>query len=284
MSYREYDISKPEDPAQTFTFLPAGSTSSRFSALDPLSLHATSFAFSHGTADFGPLGVYVMMANGDLYTMSPVLPLHAEVPVNYLQGLASHAKESGGQAEKRWVDSLVRQVKASEDLIKQREEEIEQMLSTPMRDGGLKAGSEIPAREIPTARNGMVRLHPPHLTETGGPAVGQHRDLARQGPFTFSPGPPADDDGEDEPVTCDLMVSAVPVGEGESERVNVVAMTWSHGRLDVGLEQDAIRPQWMTNKVSPLYLAFRLLMVNPGLTGHNTRHSCNRIGLPVYAR
>jgi len=53
--------------------------------------------------------VHVLMANGDIYTMGPVLPLHAEMPLRYLQGLKAYSdnrlrrvrEESGNEDAER---------------------------------------------------------------------------------------------------------------------------------------------------------------------------------------
>jgi nucleoporin NUP82 len=219
----EYDITSPYDPSQTFTFLSDQPSSSRFTAVDPLSRYATSFAFApynSSTFDFTPLMVYVLIANGDLYTMGPVMPIHAEIPLRYLQGLkaftdarlkqSKHAgdvfSDEGARAtlQAQWVDGLVRQVKKVEG----------------------KQGE-------------VVRLHPPHLTETGGPAPGLHRSVMLQGPVIFSPGSQEVGAADDEDAASDLAMVE-----------DMLAIAWSGGRVDLGVRR-TIEPRWISSRVGP---------------------------------
>ncbi|WWD20148.1 hypothetical protein CI109_104624 [Kwoniella shandongensis] len=282
---REYDILQPHDAVQTFHFLPEKpASSSKFTAVDPLSRFATSFAFSTGTVDFGPLMVYVLIANGDIYTMGPILPLHTELPVRYLQGLKAYtdarlaqiqreavdvfgAEEAGlGKAtfQSQWVESLVKQVKLAEEA-RSRRDEVD-VMETPSRRtsilGRSVRGSESsPSRSKPiAARDGMVKVHPPHLTEAGGPAPGAHRALLRQGPAVFNPGPQEvgnfddenDEDEELDQVASDLFVSEVVAadgeGEGSKEKETIIAIAWSGGRIDIGLEVEKPEPRWNSSR------------------------------------
>lgn len=157
----------PEDPTQTFTFL-TPSPPSTFSAVDPLSRYATSFSFSPFTNDFGATVVNVLCANGDLYYMGPILPLQAEVPSSWLQGVRAIGDREGG-LKSGWVDSILKQIQ-----------------SGPKTDAA-----------------STVRLHPPHLTVNGGPAPGLHRPLLRQGPVLLDPAP---EEAEDEDRATDFLL------------------------------------------------------------------------------
>nr|XP_019043367.1 hypothetical protein I302_07943 [Kwoniella bestiolae CBS 10118]OCF22297.1 hypothetical protein I302_07943 [Kwoniella bestiolae CBS 10118] len=237
---REYDITQPHDAVQTFNFLSSSTTSSsKFTAIDPLSRYATSFAFSFGSIDFSPLIVYVLIANGDIYTMGPILPLRTEMPIRYLQGLKAYSEarlakiqgeardvfgagEAGlGRAtfQAQWVESLVKQVKMAEQ---QKKDE------------------------------GTVRVHPPHLTESGGPAPGAHRALLRQGPLVYSPAPQdiGNGDEDDEQAATDLYISHIPPSEEEEngETETIIAIAWSGGRVDIGLEVEKPVPRWLSSR------------------------------------
>lgn len=266
---------------QTFTFLPetTGRPKSKFSAVDPLSQYATSFTFSRGSMDFSPLMVYALMANGDIYTMGPVLPLHAEVPALYLaslqawvgerskaleaadkatpgqEGSADYASLVGRrQLQEAWVSAVVKQGAGADEPP-----------SPPRRRGiGLRDAPPSPPRsdKLPPPP-GFVRVHPPHLTASGGPAPGMHRPIMRQGPMLFDPAPQEVGNGDDagEQSATDIMIlhAAGDVGEGEKDgpRVNVLAIAWSGGRVDLGVDADTSEPRWITSRdptPSDLYL------------------------------
>lgn len=280
----EYDVNQPKDPSQTFAFLPSTSTSSRFTAVDPLSRYATSFAFGIGKYDFGPFMVHVLVADGDVYTMGPILPLHTELPLRYLQVLKAYsdrkserlkrfddedeeeylAKLSQSHLQSQWVDSLTKQVKDGEEA---RRSEEEDEIATPSKRGSFyssrlpQTGSNVPLHQQPSpVAESTMRVHPPHLTDTGGPAPGASRAIARQGPWVYHPSPQDVGAGadEEEQVASDLHIGrcCVPVGQGEGddeaerEEIVLVAIAWSGGRVDLGVVGEKPEPQWITSKVS----------------------------------
>ncbi|WRT69531.1 uncharacterized protein IL334_006518 [Kwoniella shivajii] len=228
---REYDVLQPHDAVQTFNFLPerTSSSSAKFTAVDPLSRYASSFAFSIGPIDFSPLMVYVLLANGDIYTMGPVLPLHSEMPIRYLQGLKayserrlariqSEAKDVFGATEAglgrvtsqaQWVESLVKQVKMAEEA-RQRKDENE---------------------ETPSKRTTLA--------------------LLRQGPMLYSPAPQDIRNGEEdeEQAATDLFLSQSGSEQGgNGEKETCIAVTWSGGRVDIGLEVERPEPRWFSSR------------------------------------
>ncbi|CAK9780672.1 hypothetical protein CC85DRAFT_287955 [Cutaneotrichosporon oleaginosum] len=270
----EYDILHPQDPVQTFSLLPAETSraKSKFSAIDPLSYHATSFTFGCGNADFAPLMVYGLMANGDIYTMGPVLPLSADVPEEYLgalqafvaermdeiddmevkqpgqEGSAEYASLVGRrQMQEAWVSAVVTQCSSDS------EGEPSTPSTSPRRRGyGLPASPPRSERLPPLP--GFVRVHPPHLTAAGGPAPGAHRPLARQGPLLFNPAPQEVGNGDDvdEQSATDLTIlhafGNVPEGQDPGLGINVLAIAWSSGRVDLGIEPDGSEPRWITSR------------------------------------
>lgn len=273
----EYDILRPQDPVQTFTFLPEKTSrpKSKFSAIDPLSQYATSFTFGRGATDFAPLTVYALMANGDIYTMGPVLPLSAEVPASYLASLQAWVAEStktledtkakpgeeGSAAyaslvgrrhlQEAWVNAVVKQG-SPED-----EPSTPSTPSTPPRRHGFGLRDLTPSSpqsDKPPPPPGFIRVHPPHLTESGGPAPGMHRPVARQGPLLFSPAPEEVGNGDDidEQSAADIAIlhaaGDVPEGEVASAHVNVLAIAWSSGRVDLGIDADGCEPRWITSR------------------------------------
>ena len=273
---------------QTFTFLTSVPSSSRFTAVDPLSQIATSFSFGAGKYDFSPLMVYVLVANGDIYSMGPVLPVHAEIPQRYLQALRAHTEgrsrriqeeeskddESTARVERialqvQWLDSLAKQIKQAEEARRRR---VDDEWATPSRQNNFQSqrhrrtNSNLPDDLRRTTNDGTVRIHPPHLTETGGPAPGMHRGCMRQGPMVFSPGP--SDLGyaaeEQEQVASDLCIFSSEVGPMQRDKqaeigdardtVTVVAIAWSSGRVDLGVELEKVEPRWISSRARPVRL------------------------------
>lgn len=244
---REYDVLSPEDPAQTFSFLPSAPTSgSRFSAVDPLSRYATSFSFSpFSTSDFGPSVIHVLCANGDVHTMGPIIPLHAEVPIEWIQALRlTLEREDFGQAAREWVDDLIKQVRDEEDRMeRERGVSDDAMSRTASRRGSLG-----PAYNHSDDKNeveeGKVRLRPPHLTTSGGPAPGRHAPLARRGPIAYDPAPEEIGADIDEDIASDICLF-----DAGGEQV-VMAVAWAGGRVDLGVLVDSPVPKWHDPKVS----------------------------------
>lgn len=233
----EYDVSRPEDPAQEFTFLPAAPSHSSFSAVDPLSRYCTSFAFGPHALDFGPTIVHVLCANGDLYYMGPVLPLRATVPLSWVQGVKVLADQLGG-LKSNWVDSLVRQV----DEQHRRQDEDDTGPSSSGLASTELGGSILGKVEMDEE---VVRLHPPHLTPSGGPAPGVHRAVVRQGPVVLDPAPQESGAAaEDEDKALDLVLL-----QGDDGEV-VHGMAWNGGRVDLGIMVDPPMPRWSSTRVS----------------------------------
>lgn len=235
---REYDVLNPDDPTQTFFFLPE-TISSRAAAMDPSAFYATSFSFSPALTSTSPTDwsaamVHVMCANGDIYVMGPILPLHSVVPVTWLQCLRVHADRSGGE-QKRWVDSVWNIVRGEEER---------------KREGGttLTTASQSPSRAARSVEveQGMVRIHPPHLTPSGGPAPGDKPPLQRQGPMRYDPPPQEVGEAElDEDVASDILIS-----EAGEQGETVVAIAWSGGKVDLCLIVDPPQPRWVNSRVS----------------------------------
>ena len=242
---REYDVSRPDDPTQTFNFLPQPSPStSRFTAVDPLSLSAASFAFYPGTEGFGATMVYVLAENGDLYLMGPIMPLRAELPMSWLQQVKSLSEEIGGVCAD-WVELLIKQSREEKEQSKEEDDSLSLSRRTSTLSDDRQFGTPQPTRT--SRKDGLVRLHPPHLSKSGGPAPGVHRPLLRRGPIIFSPGPQVEneteDDEEDEAASDLLMM------ENESSGSVIFAIAWSTGRVDIGLVADPPLPRWNSSKV-----------------------------------
>ena len=254
----EYDIRRPDDPTQTFTFLAQASSasSSKFTAIDPLSRHAKSFAFtpySPSTFDFSPLTVTVLIANGDVYTMNPILPLRAELSLRYLQGLKAYVKQRRRKAEDGRDGLGIDQADSWDiwvgDLVKQYRE------GSKIEDSPIKSkrSSSITPQH---SKEDTVKIHPPHLTSTGGPATGSHKALLRQGPVIFTPAPQEDDENE-ETYASDIAILRVPTQDSNEEdedhvedEIRLMGIAWSSSRVDVGLYNDVSEPVWVESDVS----------------------------------
>ncbi|OWZ47967.1 hypothetical protein C356_02682 [Cryptococcus neoformans c45] len=285
---REYDVLQPHDCVQTFDFIPERTRSvPKFTAVDPLSRYASSFAFGSSMIGFSPLMVYCLLASGDIHVLGPILPLRTEMPAQYLRELKTFADirlatvqnqarnvfgagASGlGKAvlQAEWVDHLVNQVRQTEEMqSKKQVEEVggttQNMPMTASISGKSTKihGSPVESRSssLGLPRNGFVRVHPPHLTDSGGPAPGAHRALRRQGPVVFSPGPQdvgnVDEDLEEEQMATDLLIMEVGANEMEAggskgtEGQTVIAIAWSGGRVDIGLELDAPEARWISSR------------------------------------
>lgn len=254
---REYDIQQPQDPAQTFSIFTTASASSRFSAVDPLARLATSFAFfpppfasSTATAAAPHLDVFtvhILAANGDIYVLTPIMPLRTVLPLPTLQYLkaATDRQEAAGSSrdgQSGWrsafVNELVRQAKSA------RHTRHVNGFSSPSRSTRDSAQQYIAER--------TVALHPPHLTEAGGPASGSHRQVLRQGPMALDPSP---SEADDEDMASDIYVFRAEDGESSDADGEVfVGVAWTSGRVDLGIEVDRPQMRWVSARVSLLSL------------------------------
>lgn len=184
--------------------------------------------------------------------MGPIMPLRSELPIRYVQGLKAYVKERCRRAEGRKVEDELDRLESwdtfVDDLVKQTNGKREE-------DTSRRSSSAVTQKDTE-----MVRIHPPHLTPTGGPASGSHKSLLRQGPVIYSPGPQEADDDVDENVASDLVILCMPRDEGtefedEDESVkttvSAVGIAWSSGRVDIGMVVNAPEPAWVEKDVSP---------------------------------
>lgn len=76
-SLSEYDVMRDtEEPQQILSFVPPRLSNS-FTAEDDLDREITSFSIGKGKADWGPLTMYAVQRNGDVYAICPYMPKHA---------------------------------------------------------------------------------------------------------------------------------------------------------------------------------------------------------------
>ncbi|KAK4686952.1 nucleoporin NUP82, partial [Tremellales sp. Uapishka_1] len=242
----EYDVLRPSDPVQTFDFLTSTSNSpSRFSAADPLSTIATSFSFSKSLSGIGweDLMVYVLLGNGDVFLMGPILPFQSEIPLSFLRNLKCYTetrlrREKGSgrlRMQDQWVDAVLRQV----DEARESESEIDILVSRRHTESGSPEKRKL---EMEMEIEKKVLIRPPHLTEAGEPVPGLQKTLLRQGPIIFEPSPDeiTNEDEDEEQVAVDLVLFQ-PLDD-----TVVLSIAWSGGRVDLGLVVEKPEPRWLS--------------------------------------
>ena len=123
------------------------------------------------------MAIYVLMANGDIHTLCPVLPLRSSTQLSQLIRLKAYLAVEGSKEEQQWLEGLAKQIPppSSGDAPQTPPKSI---LSRSVARKA-QAEAEVPDR--------VVRLHPPHLTEGGGPAPGQHMVVKKVGPVMMDP-------------------------------------------------------------------------------------------------
>ena len=168
--------------------------------------------------------------------MGPIIPLKALVPIEWIQSLRlAVERESLGIEMENWVDNLVKQVRESEE----RKKDDQERYHSPSRQRRVSIGEEEDGVE-----EGKVKLHPPHLTFSGGPAPGRHVPLSRQGPIMYDPAPQEIGADIDEDVASDILF----FGANEDGDA-VMAVCWAGGRVDLGVIVDPLLPRWQDSKV-----------------------------------
>ena len=187
--------------------------------------------------------------------MNPILPLRAELPLRYLQGLKAYAKQRRRKAEDGRDGLGIDQADTWDiwigDLIKQYREGTK-VEDSPNRSSN-RSSSLAPADR--KSKEDVVKVHPPHLTSTGGPATGSHKALLRQGPVIFTPAPQEADEDE-ETYASDIAILKVSAQDGDDEEdtareeVRVMSIAWSSSRVDIGLYTEVSEPVWVDNDVS----------------------------------
>jgi nucleoporin NUP82 len=185
--------------------------------------------------------------------MNPVMPLRSELPLRYLQGLKAYVRQKRRKAEEKqdgqgidradswdiWVGQMIKQYKEG----------------TKTNESDRKALRQSSSSKGQNDKQDTVKVHPPHLTPTGGPATGSHKALLRQGPVIFSPAPQEAEDDYDESYASDIAILSVPTGDEDEEadsareEIRVVSIAWSSSRVDIGL-YPTTAPVWVENNVS----------------------------------
>jgi nucleoporin NUP82 len=167
------------------------------------------------------------------------------VPLHWVQRLKAYVTQKGSEEEQYWLTSLARQIHLERPEAPSSPGVRMSILGrSTMGSGEVEKGPEVD-------REQLVRLHPPHLTASGGPAPGVHMEVERQGPAVFDPAPP---EGDEDDVASDLiLVGVVPSGTGQKGAVGVVrvlGVCWSSGRVDIGVETAPVMGRWVGSSVS----------------------------------
>ncbi|KAH9973089.1 hypothetical protein BGW80DRAFT_1437399 [Lactifluus volemus] len=228
---REYDISvDPEEPLQVVSFVPDRRRSSKtFNAVDATEREVASFTLGKGKADWGPLTIYAVMKNGDVYAVCPYMPKNASIPSSYIHALEcfvaakqEYLSQSPSSESQSLSTTYAYQHKYISALLKQ-----------------LPPGTVFPAVSRP------VLLHPP-TTMKATPL--------RQGPFLLQPAP-LTLDGSEEGDATDILYLAFDKDDefgddGETERLGLVLVAFQDGKVDVCLDVDKVEARWESRQSS----------------------------------
>ncbi|KAI0303864.1 hypothetical protein BC826DRAFT_980012 [Russula brevipes] len=226
---REYDISADaEEPLQVVSFVPDRRRSSKtFNATDSAEREVASFTLGKGKADWGPLTVYAVMKNGDVYAVCPYMPKNASIPSSYIHALECF-------------------VAAKQEYLSQNPSSESQLLSTTYSYQHKYISAllkQLPPGTVFPAASRSVLLHPPTTMKT--PPL-------RQGPFLLQPAPLTLDGSEECDVTDILYLSFDKDDDvdddGETERLGVVLVVTQDGKVDVCLDVDKVEARWETRQ------------------------------------
>ena len=222
--FSEYDLSRdPEQPQQTISFMPQQSRKTILA--DASERELTSFTLASGEADWGPLTLYGLMRNGDIYAFAPYMPVRAydiplcasgpsltpstsAIPASYIWSLKHFVSEKLEAAGRRpgfagLYEQQLRFVQALE--------------------------SQLPANKAVTGSQ-PVAITCPQLTKLA---------VARQGPFLLQPEPLEMEDGSTDAV--DLAYVQVKAAGGE---LGVVLVSFQNGKIDVLLDLSKAEALW----------------------------------------
>ena len=190
-------------------------------AADQDEMTPASCCFGSGDHGWRPLTLYILMRNGDVYGLNPLVPSRWIAPPDSIQLLSLDITAEletcteDTTAEHRTM--VRRQTKWINDVLNQ-----EAAVSNPP-----------PSLASP-------RGHPPTCL-TRPLVVGPEPVL--QGPFLFDPAP-QEMAIDDCPAGCDIFHIAVgPVG--------VLGIVYSHGKLDICVEPEALPARWVDKRRRP---------------------------------
>ncbi|KAI0265178.1 hypothetical protein BC834DRAFT_880424 [Gloeopeniophorella convolvens] len=226
---REYDISvDTEEPVQVVSFVPERRASRTFNAFDTSEREVASFALGKGKADWGPLTIYAAMKSGDVYAVSPYMPVNASIPSSYIHALECF-------------------VAAKQEYLAQNPSSASQSLSTTYAYQHKYISAllkQLPPGTVFPAASRSVLVHPPTTMKT--PPL-------RQGPFLLQPSPLALEGSEGGDATDIIYLAFNEDGEnddGETERLGLLLVVAQDGRVDVCLDVDKVEARWESRQSS----------------------------------
>lgn len=245
---REYDVvSDVDEPQQSILCIKSSMASSRsatLSANDDDQTCAVGFALgcgsdearsspsaSHLWSTCAPnwlyLTVFVLMRNGDIWALCPVMPKRALVSPAAIRAIAayedaqSHNEPSAGvqRLQRRYLVSLLRQLSSNEPDVLAADLSASHLAPPPQED---EADAPVQVTAPGTVPN---RIQP-------------------QGPLLLRPSPRELSD-EDAPVSSDIAFVHLAPAEGAPAWLDVLCVTTRDGRVDVCLLLERIRPAWV---------------------------------------
>ncbi|KZW04291.1 hypothetical protein EXIGLDRAFT_758582 [Exidia glandulosa HHB12029] len=215
---REYDVSiNPDEPQQAVSFVPPQTRSNKTFIADASTRELASFTLGIGHADWGPLTLYGLVKNGDVYAISPYLPARAAVPPSYIWSLEYYVREK---------------------------------LEAAHRRPGFAALYEQQLRYVSAL---SAQLHASKTLASSQPVVvtappSSKLAVARQGPFLFQPEPHELDGspGGDAVDIVYLGLGARPGAtmEGQTEGLGAVLISFQDGKVDVCVDLDKVEARW----------------------------------------
>lgn len=228
-----------------------------FSAEDVSATKAVSMCFGTGIGDWGPMTLYGLMENGDLYAICPYLPRNAIIPITYKSSLLfflttkleALSKSSQRAEESQDIRILQRSLYHSLDFLNAIEK-----LSQSRPNG---VANNLRPKDEMIDLYGMLKARP-----------------LRQGPFLMQPSP-IELNSEREELASDLIHIRyqAPSGTGQSEfdpsasSVGVFMIAYQN-RVDVHIEVDKVEPYWQSLPINQT--SYEAEAILPALITHET--------------
>ncbi|OLL25409.1 Nucleoporin nup82 [Neolecta irregularis DAH-3] len=191
-------------------------------------IEAASCTFGTGTDDWSPFSVYIVMRNGDIYAVCPVVPSQCSASRLYLDRLACYISAKSSHVSELARQDPQRDMKAEIDLYRQQTRWISDVLGqvSSAEDFGLGSPS---AAEVD---HSLVNFRRPNVVR---PQATVH------GPFLFQP-PPAEFSTLQTEATDILSLPTSPVG--------LLVISYSDGKVDVCIESEKIEALWLGKPAS----------------------------------
>lgn len=222
------DVNEPEQEYEIGNVSHRGVREASFGYSADFDDQAEAASFCLGTADvdWGPLTAYVVMQNGTIYSVCPVLPRSAIVNRSYIRILATIiAKkcdelaviaEQDKDAFSHMLDQYRMQSKWITPLVRQAAE--------PPRRSPADEESEIADDLVKIDATSSVRF-PPLI----------------QGPYLMKPAPA--EFGDDEPLATDIIYLS-------TDPLPIIAIAYNNGKIDVCVEVEKTEARWASRGVS----------------------------------